>query len=57
VSTTVTVTVKPQWLVTCDGCSFVRRYEDERAASIAALVHERDCPGQTPLIDKKPSRS
>jgi len=55
-STTVTVTVKPQWLVTCDGCSFTRRYADKRAADIAALVHEDECPARVPIVDKKPRR-
>jgi hypothetical protein len=31
----------------------VRRYDDPEQATVAALEHDRDCPGRAPLIDKK----
>lgn len=51
-----TVTITPEWLVACDACSYVRRYRDPEQATVAALAHPSDCPGKTPLIDKKPRR-
>jgi hypothetical protein len=53
----VSVTITQLWHIYCERCSLNRNYQDRTLAARDAAEHAATgCPGEQPLVDKKPAR-